>query len=63
MGISILRQKNVEEDVNLNVTQQYRKLYPMVVILVAKAADNDNVYAFVDEMLEEMEKHVQNIKN
>jgi hypothetical protein len=54
--------RNVEGDVNLNVTQCYRKLYPRVVKLVAEVVDNDKAYAFVEGMLEEKEKHVQNIK-
>ena len=48
--------RNVEEDANLNATQRYRKLYPRVVKLVAKVADNYEPYAFVEGMLKEMEK-------
>jgi hypothetical protein len=33
-----------------------------VVKLVAEVVDNDEAYAFVEGMLEEKEKHVQNIK-
>ena len=33
-----------------------------MVNLVAEAIDNDEAYAFVERMLEKMEKHVQNIK-
>ncbi|XP_059458348.1 protein FAR1-RELATED SEQUENCE 5-like [Corylus avellana] len=62
-GHIYIKTKNVEEDVNLNVTQRYRKLCPRVVKLVAEATDNDEAYAFVEGMLEGMEKHVQNIKN
>jgi hypothetical protein len=57
-----IKRKNVEEDVNLNVTQRYKKLYPRVVKLVAEAVDNDEAYVCVERMLEEMEKRVQNIK-
>jgi hypothetical protein len=57
-----IKMKNVEDDVNLNVTQRYKKLCPRVVKLVAEAVDNDEAYACVERMLEEMEKHVQNIK-
>ena len=33
-----------------------------MVKLVAEAVDDDKTYAFVERMLEEMEKHVQNIR-
>ncbi|XP_059437569.1 protein FAR1-RELATED SEQUENCE 1-like [Corylus avellana] len=62
-GHIYVKTRNVEEDVNLNVAQRYRKLCPRVVKVVAEAADNDEAYAVVEGMLEEMEKHVQDIKN
>jgi uncharacterized membrane protein len=54
--------ENVQEDVNLIVTQQYRRLCPRAVKLVTKSSDNEEAYAFVERMIKEMEKHVQNIK-
>jgi hypothetical protein len=54
--------ENVQEDVNLIVTQRYRRMCPRAVKLVTESADNEEAYAFVERMMEEMEKHVQNIK-
>jgi len=57
-----IKTSNVEEDVNLNVTQRYKRLCPRLVKLVSEVADYNEAYAFVEGMVEEMEKHVQNIK-
>jgi zinc finger SWIM domain-containing protein 3 len=54
--------KNVQEDVNLIVTQRYRRMCPRAVKSVTESVDNEEAYAFVERMMEEMEKHVQNIK-
>jgi len=54
--------KNVEDDVNLNVAQWYRRLCPMLVELAIEAADNEDAYAFVEKLVKEMWKQVQDIK-
>jgi len=53
--------ENVQEDVNLIVTQRYRRLCSMAVKLVTESTNNEEAYAFVKRMIEEMEKHAQNI--
>ncbi|XP_059454937.1 protein FAR1-RELATED SEQUENCE 5-like [Corylus avellana] len=45
---------NMENGVNLNVTQRYRRLCPMLVGLATEAADNEDAYAFVEKMVKEM---------
>jgi len=48
--------KNVEDDVNLNVAQRYRRLCPMLVELTIEVADNEDAYAFVEKLVKEMRK-------
>ncbi|KAM4072621.1 hypothetical protein ACB094_11G152300 [Castanea mollissima] len=55
------RRTNVEEDVNLSVTQRYRRLCPKLVLLASRAADNEEAFALVEKMLEEYEKKVEDI--
>ena len=38
---------NVKDGVNLNVTQWFRGLCPMLVGLATEAVDNEDAYAFV----------------
>ncbi|XP_062158767.1 protein FAR-RED IMPAIRED RESPONSE 1-like [Alnus glutinosa] len=54
--------RNVEENINLNGTQRYRRLCPMLVELATEAADNEKACAFVERMVKEMKQEVQNIK-
>jgi zinc finger SWIM domain-containing protein 3 len=54
--------KNMEDDVNLNVAQRYRRLCPMLVELAIEAANNENAYVFVKKLVKEMWKQVQDIK-
>jgi zinc finger SWIM domain-containing protein 3 len=54
--------KNVEDDVNLNVVQRYRRLCPLLVELAIEAANNEDAYAFVEKLVKEMRKQVQDIK-
>jgi hypothetical protein len=54
---------NVEDGVNLNITQRYIRLCPMLVGLATEAVDNEDAYAFVKQMVKEMQKKVQKIKN
>jgi hypothetical protein len=54
--------RNVEENMNLNGTQRYRRLYPMLMELATEAADNEEACAFVERMVKEMKQEVQNIK-
>ncbi|XP_062162142.1 protein FAR-RED IMPAIRED RESPONSE 1-like [Alnus glutinosa] len=42
--------KNVEDDVNLNIAQRYRRLCPMLVELAIELADNEDAYAFVEKL-------------
>lgn len=53
---------NVEENMNLNGTQRYRRLYPMLAELATEAADNEEACAFVERMVKEMKQEVQNIE-
>jgi hypothetical protein len=55
--------RNVEDDVNLNVTQRYKRLCPILDELATEAADNEEAYPFVAKMAREMPKQVQKIKN
>ncbi|KAF3971516.1 hypothetical protein CMV_004886 [Castanea mollissima] len=55
------RRTNVEEDVNLSVTQRYRRLCPKLVRLASRAADNEEAFALIEKMLEEYEKKVEDI--
>ena len=50
------RRINVEEDVNLIATQQYRRLCPKLVRLASRAADNEETFALIEKMIEEYEK-------
>ncbi|XP_062175226.1 protein FAR1-RELATED SEQUENCE 5-like isoform X3 [Alnus glutinosa] len=53
--------RNVEEDINLNITQRYRRLCTKLMRLAAEAADTKETYAFVVRAIEEMEKKVKDI--
>ena len=55
--------RNVEDGMNLNVIQRYRRLCPILVGLAIEAADNEDAYAYVEKMVKEMQKQVQKIKN
>jgi hypothetical protein len=44
----------MEDDVNLNVAQRYRRLCPMLVELAIEAANNENAYVFVKKLVKEM---------
>jgi hypothetical protein len=55
--------RNVEDDVNLNVTQRYRRLCLILDKLATEAANNEEAYAFVEKMAREMQKQGQKIKN
>jgi hypothetical protein len=48
----------VQEDANLNVTQRYRRLCPMLEELATKAANNEDACAFVEMMVKEMKEKV-----
>jgi hypothetical protein len=50
--------RNVQEDVNLNVTQRYRRLCPMLEKLATKVANNEDACAFVEMMVKEMKEKV-----
>ena len=50
------RRINVEEDVNLIATQQYRRLCLKLVRLASRAADNEETFALIEKMIEEYEK-------
>ena len=47
---------SVEEDVNLTVTQHYRRVYPKLVRLASRAADTEETSALLERMIEEYEK-------
>ncbi|XP_065625239.1 protein FAR1-RELATED SEQUENCE 5-like isoform X2 [Quercus suber] len=55
------RRTNVEEDVNLSVTQRYRRLCPKLVRLASRAADNKEAFALIEKMIDEYEKKVEAI--
>ena len=46
----------MEEDVNLSVTQRYRRLCPKLVRLASRATDNEEAFALIEKMIEEYEK-------
>ena len=50
------RRTNVEKDVNLSVTQRYRRLCLKLVRLASRAADNEETFALIEKMIEEYEK-------
>ena len=50
------RRTNMENDVNLSVTQWYRRLCPKLVWLASRAIDNENAFALIENMIEEYEK-------
>ena len=50
------RRTNVEKDVNLSVTQRYRRLCPKLVRLASRAAENEKAFALIEKMIEEYEK-------
>ena len=50
------RRTNVEEDVNLSVTQRHRRLCPKLVRLASRAADNEEAFALIEKMIEKYEK-------
>ena len=50
------RRTNVEKDVNLSVTQRYRRLCPKLVRLASRVADNEETFALIEKMIEEYEK-------
>jgi zinc finger SWIM domain-containing protein 3 len=47
---------SVEDDVNLTVTQRYRRLCPKLVRLASRAADTGETSALLERMIEEYEK-------
>ena len=55
------RRTYVEEDVNLSVTQWYRKLCPKLVRLASRAVDNEEAFALIEKMIKEYEKKVEDI--
>ena len=51
----------MEEDVNLSVTRQYRRLCPKLVRLASRAADNEEAFALIEKMIEEYDKKVEDV--
>jgi zinc finger SWIM domain-containing protein 3 len=55
------KMRNVEEDINLNVTQRYRRLCTRLVRLATEAADTEDTYALVARAIEEMKRQMKDI--
>ena len=53
--------KDVHGDVNLKVTQRYRRLCPRLVRLASRAAEIEEAYALVESVTKELEKQVEDI--
>ncbi|KAK9996639.1 hypothetical protein SO802_021325 [Lithocarpus litseifolius] len=53
--------KDVHGDINLKVTQRYRRLCPRLVRLASRAAEIEEAYALVDSVTKELEKQVEDI--
>ncbi|KAM4085954.1 hypothetical protein ACJW30_10G065900 [Castanea mollissima] len=53
--------KDVHGDVNLKVTQWYRRLCPRLVRLASQAAEIEEAYALVESVTKELEKQVEDI--
>ena len=51
----------MKEDVNLTVTQRYRRLCPKLVRLASQAADTEETSALLERMMEEYEKKIEDI--
>ena len=53
--------KDVHRDVNLKVTQRYRRSCPRLVRLALRAAEIEEAYALVESVTKELEKQVEDI--
>uniref|UniRef100_A0A2N9FJV3 Protein FAR1-RELATED SEQUENCE n=1 Tax=Fagus sylvatica TaxID=28930 RepID=A0A2N9FJV3_FAGSY len=53
--------RDVQEDVNLDITARYRRLCPRLVRLASRAADFEEAYVLVERAVNELEKQVEDI--
>ena len=53
--------RDVQEDVNLDITARYRRLCPRLVRLASRAADFEEAYVLVERTVNELEKQVEDI--
>ena len=51
----------MEEDVNLSVTQRYRRLCHKLIQLASRAANNEEAFTLIEKMIKEYEKKVEDI--
>jgi zinc finger SWIM domain-containing protein 3 len=53
--------RDVQADVNLDITTRYRRLCPRLVRLASRAADFEEAYVLVERAVNELEKQVEDI--